>query len=144
MTTKAQQREQAEAVERLREMIHPGDTVRTILRHVSASGMSRSISLIIIDEDGDTFDVSWIAARALGDRIDQKNDGIKVSGCGMDMGFHLVYGLSATLFPDGFECIGDGDGYPTRCPSNDHSNGDIDYSPHHHSRGGYALKHRWL
>lgn len=37
-----------------------------------------------------------------------------------------------------FECIGHG------CPSNDHCNGDRDYTPHHHNSGGYALKHRWL
>lgn len=45
------------------------------------------------------------------------------------------------------ECGGDGwtGRYSSpRCPSNDHSNGDRDYTQHHHSSGGYALSHRWL
>ena len=54
------------------------------------------------------------------------------------MGFAVIYELSQALFPKGFECIGE------KCPSNDHSNGDRDYTPHHHNSGGYALKHRWM
>lgn len=67
-------------------------------------------------------------------------DGLIVGGCGMDMGYHLVYALARKLWPDGFDCIGPG------CPSNDHSNGDRDYTPghRHHADGGYCLKHRWL
>jgi hypothetical protein len=61
-----------------------------------------------------------------------------MGGCGMDMGFAAVYGLSYALFGKGFECTG------PNCPANDHSNGDRDYTPHMHSDGGYALKHRWL
>ena len=38
------EKERDEARERLLEMLRPGDTVHTILRHVSRSGMSRSIS----------------------------------------------------------------------------------------------------
>lgn len=69
----------------------------------------------------------------------EKSLGLTVGGCGMDMGFHLVYNLSRVLFPSGFECIGKG------CPSNDHSNGDRNYEPHRHTGdGGYAIKHRWL
>ena len=117
----------------LEERIKPGDTINTILRHVSRSGMSRSISLLKGDED-----ITYFAAALMGDKIDSKHGGIKIGGCGMDMGFALVYNLSATLFPDGFNCIGE------RCPSNDHANGDRNYSPHRHSEGGYALRQRWL
>ena len=145
MATKAQVREQDEATERLREELHPGDTVHTILRHVSQSGMSREISLVTV-KDGNVRDWSWLAAKAMGDRLGNR-DGIKVSGCGMDMGFHLVYNLSRTLFPDGFECIGEGEGRHDRCPANDHSNdrNGADYRPdRHHNDGGYALNQRWL
>lgn len=41
---KAQERQQA--IERLREILKPGDTVYTIIRHVSRSGMQRSIQLL--------------------------------------------------------------------------------------------------
>lgn len=147
MSTKAQkQAERDEAVAKLREILKPGDTVHTILRHVSKSGMSRSISAVVArpsDYDrapGDRWepvDISWLVARATGNKLDDRG-GVKVSGGGMDMGFALVYDLSHTLFPDGFECIGAG------CPSNAHTNGDRDYTPHRHNDGGYALRHRWL
>jgi hypothetical protein len=29
-------------------------------------------------------------------------NGIKVGGCGMDMGFHVIYNISKTLFNDGY------------------------------------------
>lgn len=141
-----------EAIAKLRELLHPGDTVQTILRHRSRSGMSRSISPVIGGED-----VSYLVAPAVGYSFDRRHGGVRVSGCGMDAGFHLVYSLSRALYPDGHPCTGE------RCPSNDHSNGDRDYTPEHrgnargdvwpghplwhphqHSDGGYALRHRWL
>lgn len=144
MTATDTKNERAEATERLRELLPPGSTVHTIARHVSRSGMSRSISLVIGDENGQPWDISWLAARAMGDRIDRTHGGIKIGGCGMDMGFALVYNLSLTLYPNGHPCIGDGGTYATRCPSNDHSNGDRNYRPHTHSDGGYALRQQWL
>lgn len=127
--------EQQEAAQQdLRETFPPGSTAKTILRHVSRSGMTRSISIV----DANSNDVTWQAVRALDERLDPRHDGIKIGGCGMDMGFALVYNLSRTLYPAGFTCIGEG------CPSNDHSNGDRDYTPHHHSDGGYAISQRWL
>lgn len=128
---------QQEAITRLRETLKPGDTVYTVVRHVSRSGMSRSISVVQL-QDGEIFDWTLAVARALDERIDQNHDGVKVGGCGMDMGFHLVYELSHVLFRDGFDCIGEG------CPANDHNNGDRNYAPHKHSDPGYALKQRWL
>lgn len=118
--------------------IKAGDTIHTILRHVSKSGMSRSISCVLI-RDGENVQLldHWLAM-LLDYRIDQgRGGGLKVSGCGMDMGYSVIYSLSRALFPV-FECLGKG------CPSNDHNNGDRDYTPHNHSDGGYALKHRWL
>ena len=138
--TKAQQAEQDEARDRLRELFPAGSTVHTVLRHVSQSGMSRSISVLAIDEDGPR-DVSYLVARALGDRVDQHRGGVKVTGCGMDMGFHLVYALSSVLYRDGYTCTGD------RCPSNTH----VNPGPDRDARGpgvvhtdGYALSQRWV
>ncbi len=141
MPTKAEtiRAEQAEARDKLRELLPPGSTVSTILRHVTGSGMSRSISPVICSPDG-PHDLTYLAVRAGVGNVDPKNGGVKMGGCGMDMGFGLVYNLSSMLYPDGFACTGD------RCPSNDHSNGDRDYTPGHvvHSSGGYALSQRWL
>ena len=113
-----------EAIKVLREELKPGDTINTILRHVSRSGMSRSVSLL----KGD-WDITYLAALSMGDKIDQKHGGIKIGGCGMDMGFALVYNLGYALFPDGFAVEGIGRNGDTSGWDND---------------GGYALKQRWL
>jgi len=151
---RAAQDERAEAIAKLRELFPAGSTVYTINRHTSASGMSRSISVLVQDSDGPR-EVSYLVARALDYRIDQKRGGLVVGGCGMDMGFHVAHNLAATLYPEGFGCTGE------KCPSNDHSNGDRDHTPHGHrgpnyvlgdrdtlrhwhASGGYALRHRWL
>lgn len=112
--TKYTVKDREEALAQLRELLHPGDTVHTILRHVSRSGMLRHISPIVLTKDGPRY-VDWAVAHAVGLPLAER-DGIKVGGCGMDMGFHLVYELSHVLFPDGFDCIGEG------CPANDHVN----------------------
>lgn len=129
-----------EAKERLLEVLKPGDTVYTVIRHVSQSGMTRHISALFFRPDNEPYGLDALAAKALEwpDMFYKNKEGIKVEGCGMDMGFHLVYELSDTLWPDGFECIGQG------CPSNDHVNGDRNYEPHPHRSGGYALRQRWL
>ena len=169
--TKVSKSEREEALARLHDWIKPGDTVYTILRHRSRSGMSREIGVVLLMEPllvdpqhGGRAPVdihpNHAVATVLGERLG-KRDGVVVGGGGMDMGFHLVYSLSSTLYPDGFGCIGE------RCTSNDHSNGDRSYIPHAcslngphtdtikhgedsrhtchwHRDGGYALRQRWL
>lgn len=143
MTRDAKKQSVADSLARLRELIKPGDTVHTQLKSVSRSGMSRVVQVIKIDcnserKEPDIFYLGYSVAEVCGYRYDRNHEGIKVNGCGTDAGFEVVYGLSRELFGDGFDCIGEG------CPSNDHSNGDRDYTPHRHSDPGYALKHRWL
>ena len=170
--TKAKQSARAEAIASLRKMLKPGDTVFTVLRSVSRSGMNRKIDLYKL-EDNEPRWLSRLVARACDWTFDKKKDAVSVGGCGMDMGFHLVYSLSRTLFQDAFTCIGDG------CPANDHNN--VYYHERarecvvcrkpigksketrtvgtreckvcsvacaggewRHSDGGYALKHRWM
>lgn len=127
-----------EAIGWLRKCLKPGDAVYTILRHVSGGGMSRDISLMVVRGD-EVVVITGSTAAALGLGFG-KGDGVRVSGCGMDMGFHLVYELSRVLFPQGFICVG----RKRRCPSNDHVNGDRNFRPHRHRDGGYALVQRWL
>jgi len=90
------------------------NTVYTILRTRSSSGMSRTISLLVSNGDG-ISDITYYAAQALGEKLIEANGhrAIRVQGGGMDMGFHLVYSLSSVLF------------------SGEH-------------RAGYVLSHRWL
>lgn len=113
--TKAQQQAQREAQDELREILSPGDTVGVIQRHVSRSGMMRYLSLRVTDGR----DITRLAALAMGEKVHEHggHSVIKVSGCGMDMHFHTVYGLARTLWPNGAPCAGRG-----KCRSNDHSN----------------------
>ena len=129
--------QQQRAIERLREQIKPGNIIYTDLKHVSRSGMMRHINVFIM-RDNEPVNITRFVADALDIRQTDAFGPLKVSGCGMDMGFYVVYSLSRTLFPDGFTCTGH------ECPSNDHSNGDRDYTPHQHRDGEYALVHRWM
>lgn len=135
--TKIQRAERADAIAQLRAWIKPGDTVYTILEHVSRSGMSREIRVLIPTVDQRPCDchsfgpesphyigtptVTFLhpnhaIGTALGLR-QGKRDGLVVGGCGMDMGFHLVYELSHVLYGEGYPCLGKG-----TCPSNYHRN----------------------
>jgi len=164
MTT-AKEKTRAESIERLKEWgLKPGDTIYVINRHTSASGMSRSLTFYKIENDQPVWLTYQMAKAGIG-RWNDKRETLDMIGCGMDMGFAAVYELSALMFPDGFGCIGDG------CPSNDHVNGDRDYTPHvqmmpewdyatethtetlaptvvgsghWHTDSGYTFKHRWL
>lgn len=95
--------------------LKPGDVLYTTTLHTSRSGMTRHIKVTRIT-DGSPFDISGLVATATGQRW-HNDGGVVVGGCGMDMGFSLVYGLSRTLYPNGHDCTG-----TTGCPSNDHNN----------------------
>ena len=76
-----------------------GYKVYTILRHVSASGMYRVISPVIF-ADGRVLHISYATAIITGYKYSEKyhHAAIGISGCGMDMGFDLVYNLSSALY----------------------------------------------
>ncbi len=131
---------EAEIVSQLR---RERPVLTTILRHVSQSGMMRHIDVYWLC--GQDKPAKWDQRRYPRNRIylsgliakicDRRRakDGyaLKVGGCGMDMGFHVVYNFSSVIFPDGF-----------RYRKNEgHRNGD----PSKRDKdGGYALTHEWL
>jgi hypothetical protein len=148
------QKEREESINQLRQWLKPGDTVNCILRHVSRSGMQREICPMFFNGNNDPRYPAYHVARALGWRYG-KRDGVIVDGCGMDMGFHLVYSIGRILFPEGFGIEGKGPhghtvrpktpekateavakGYQFCGRNGDTSGWDND--------GGYALRHRWL
>lgn len=97
------QKAQNEAKQTLLEWLKPGDTVYTICDHVSRSGMSRNIRLILKPGTDEERHPNNAVATLLGWPLRRGwHDSIRVSGCGMDMGFHLVYTLSHILFGDGY------------------------------------------
>lgn len=99
-----------EAIETLRKYLKPGDSIKCDVLHVSRSGMSRSIRLEIPakDDTGRLFihDISYLVARAIDARFDDKRGGVIMGGCGMNMSFAAVYNLGRVLFPDGFGLVG--------------------------------------
>ena len=117
--------EKSEALKKLKTYLKPQSVVYTVLRHCSRSGMQRSIDLFTIHK-GNTVCLSYWAAKLMESRINRERGGIVTRGCGMDMGFHLVYELGYRIWPRG-----------TRKPHSTR-NGEPDKD------GGYALKHRWL
>lgn len=96
--TKARAAEMKEAQTRLREILRPGNTVLTTVKHVSQSGMLRVIDAHVIKR-GKPIWLSSLIARALDMPLDKRDRGVRVGGCGMDMGFALVYDLSFHLWP---------------------------------------------
>lgn len=126
---------QSDAILHLRARLPAGSEIGVILRHVAPSGMKRWLSLVVV-WDGKIQDITYLAAQALGDKLVDKHGSntIAMGGCGMDMGFALVYNLSRVLFPAGFIPADAGlrygrNGTPATALDTD---------------GGYALKARWL
>lgn len=128
---------------RLRELLKPGQTVYTCLRSRSSSGMSRRISVhvaIMAERYGAPdkrrangyrmirvpviHDITADVGEVIGERM--KDGALLIGGCGMDMGFDVVYRLGAHLWPHG-----------TKKPHGKR-NGEPDRD------GGYALKHEWV
>jgi len=102
------EKEEQEMKEQLKKIIPKGSKVYTCLRSVSQSGMTRNISLIVFKKDKETeytLHPNYTASKLLGWKLTSKfgHDAIRVSGCGMDMGFHLVYTLGQILYGDGYK-----------------------------------------
>ena len=85
----------------LKKYLREGDTIYTICRHVSRSGAMRHITFYIM-LDNEPFRINAHIADVLDMKFNKHNDALKVSGCGMDMGFHIVYELSHRLFNNGY------------------------------------------
>ncbi len=123
--------EKEEAEKALRKMCKPGSTVYTILRHVSSSGMSRRISCFIIDKDRKPLTIDWYIEKLGLYKRHKSKEGLIVGGCGMDMGFDVVYQTSGQLYPKGFKLA-----------KNQHGrNGDTSGFD---NNGGYALNQEWV
>lgn len=92
---------QDDAIDLLRQYLPSGSEALLVLEHVSQSGMARDIKVYANHGTGPYHLSHLVEAAGLGKR--RKNrDGVRVGGCGMDMGFHLVYNLSTVLYGDGY------------------------------------------
>lgn len=119
--TKAQEK-QAEinnAIKHLKTMIRAGGTVYTSCDHVSRSGMTRHIKCFV-SYKGDIINISYYVSVITGTNMN-KHGALVVGGCGMDMGFHVVYDLSYNMYRKGYTRNGE-----------------------KRKDGGYALNQRWM
>lgn len=102
METMTKKNAREEALTRLREWLPEGSTVWTILRRTSRSGMFRRISpLAFVNGEPRHMDYNAALALKINAAKIHGGDGVPVSGCGMDMGFHLVESLSYALYGKG-------------------------------------------
>lgn len=105
--------------------IEPNTVIYTRVEHVARGGMSREISCYIVTPESRIANITYQVATAI-NATTGKHNGIKMHGCGMDMGFETVYRLGNALWPNGTP-----QPHGTR-------NGKPD------TAGGYALNHQWL
>jgi hypothetical protein len=106
-----ERRHKKQAREALLRILEKGDTVFCVLRSVSRSGMSRNIDFYVIKDNRPQYLTGYMAAlygRTIG--TSSNHMGLKINGCGMDMGFHEVYNLARTLWPEGNPDRADRDG----------------------------------
>jgi hypothetical protein len=155
---KASEFEQADAVVRLKGWIKPGDTLHTQIKTVSRSGMSRVIQVIKIGCDNGKPSLDYLGytiAQAMEWKYDREREGVKVGGCGMDMGFHLVHTLGYVLYGAKAQYGTDADAIKLRKQL-------FDADPFYYTQGGtpkpdprkadrlwfggagYALKQQWI
>jgi hypothetical protein len=110
----------------LKALVKPGSTVSTSLKNVSRSGMQRQISFYIVDpRDNEIINIDYYISIITDTKL-SKSGALSVDGCGMDMGFSVVYNLGSILWPMGTDTP-----HGTRNGAQD-------------SAGGYALKHKWI
>jgi|TARA_S200002703_G_scaffold56765_1_gene49501 hypothetical protein len=93
--------EEERIISHLEEMFPKGSTAFTEVTKVSKSGMSRHIKIMRPYND-EVENLSWYVAKLLGWTYKDNTRSIFVRGCGMDMGFHVIYTLAQALYGDGY------------------------------------------
>lgn len=95
--------EKKETIKSLKKAFPKGSTAYTKLIHCSQSGMTRIISVIAIKKNQPYYLNHYISEILSFNKAQKFGEyGLKVGGCGMDMGFHLIYCLSKVLYNDGY------------------------------------------
>lgn len=90
--------EREEAIKELKTLIKPLDSVYTTVTKVSRSGMSRRIRVFIMRKN-EPREITHLVAMAL--NLKRNEYGLNIGGCGMDMGFKVVYDMGSVMFPKG-------------------------------------------
>jgi len=128
---KEELKEKEEAKIELRDLFkQAGYLAYTKLDHVSRSGMMRHISVFLMI-DNSPYNINYLIAK-LGDYKRINNGSLKTTGCGMDMGFDMVYNTSSEVYSTQEER----DATKIRT----HRNGMKGYE----TDGGYIVSQKWL
>lgn len=91
--------ERDEAIASLKQRLKTGTVVYTVLRSVSDSGMSRTLDLYVVAKH-EIVRITWSVAQVLESTYDRRKEALRVHGCGMDMGHHVVCNLSRVILGD--------------------------------------------
>ena len=94
---KVSKKEYDEIKKELKKILKPKDTIYSIIRHVSNSGMQRCIDFYVI-KNNRPVRLTWYLPFLLGYPINKKHGGITVKGWGVDMCFSVVYELGQELY----------------------------------------------
>lgn len=133
--TKAQAAERDASIAYLCDVLPPGTRVYTKLISVSRSGMSRVISVHVVI-DGVIVNITHHVARAIDYTLTKSGPiGLKVPGCGMDMGYHVVHNLSYALHGMTDKPLG---------AIKPHASAPCETAPETPYRAGYTLRQEWL
>lgn len=89
--------EQKKSFDTLKDWLTKSKKIYTKLVHVSNSGMFRLISVYLIKEN-EPYCLDYFIHNLGIEKRDSRREGLRVSGCGMDMGFHVVYNLMSAIF----------------------------------------------
>lgn len=137
MTTK-KEKERQEAIEYLRELLPPGSSVYTVHRHTSRSGMTHDIDVYTWKGNVKLYLSRWVAT-AMDWKCDVgRSRGVRMGGCGMDMGFHLINCLSYALH--GMK----NKGGALRAMNAGQYWSIVHKTTPHSYRAGYSLHHKWI
>lgn len=99
MEKNKKQVEKTEEIKYLRKVLKINPVIYTIVRHVSQSGMQRRISCFAAIK-GEIINLDWYIEKLGTYKRHKKYEGLIVNGCGMDMGFSVVYNTSSALYPE--------------------------------------------
>ena len=96
-------KERAKILKQVLKKVFPkGATAYTSITKVAPSGMSRHIMVLGSVKKGIVDNLSAYVAELLDYKYKDNTRSVFISGCGMDMGFALVYDLSQELYDDGY------------------------------------------
>jgi hypothetical protein len=90
-----------ESLAKLQAYLPIGSTVYTMVRHISASGMSKRISAFTV-VNGEIVDIDYLLIRAELGKTRGDKQGLYVTGVNLSLEYHLVHNLGRTLHSDGY------------------------------------------